>query len=500
MDRREFLKSTLAGAAWLAAGCADPGVRRPRASADDDPLARLDALGQAELVRSGEVSAGELVQAAMRRRAALDPSLNAVVTTSFDRALARAARSLAGPFSGAPFLLKDLTDYEGVRCTQGSRLLLERVSPRSDPLVTLLEDAGLVILGKTNTPEFGLLPSTEGLALGAARNPWSLAHSTGGSSGGAAAAVAAGIVALAEASDAGGSIRIPASCCGVFGLKPSRGRMFADAAGDAGLDVHHCVSRSVRDSAWLLAHTERRDPAAPYPPVGIVREPAERRLRIAWSTRSPLGTEPDPEVKAATEAAAQLCAELGHTVFEASPELGGEAFVEHFLTVWGHGPAQLVEQLEREPGGKASLALLEPWTLELAAEYRAGPLGSLEAAYRHFAGVARTVDAFFAEADVWLTPVVASPPPLLGYLAPDVPYATLRERCIAYVGYTPVHNVAGTPAMSVPLGWSAAGLPIGTQLAARAGDDATLLALAYELEAARPWRDRWPALAAPAGR
>jgi amidase len=500
MDRRGFLKTSLAAAAWLAGGCADPGLRRPRAGADDDPLARLDAIAQADLVRKGEVTAGELVQAAMRRRAALDPTLNAVVTTTFDRALARAARPLDGPFAGAPFLLKDLTDYEGVRCTQGSRLLLERVSSRTEPFVAEIEAAGLVVLGKTNTPEFGLLPSTEGLALGAACNPWSPAHSTGGSSGGAAAAVAAGIVPLAEASDAGGSIRIPASCCGVFGLKPSRGRMLADAGEEAGLlEAHHAVSRSVRDSAWLLAATERRDAAAPYAPVGVVREPGARRLRVAWSTRSYLGEEPDPEVKAATEAAARLCAELGHTVAEGAPALSGEAFVEHFLTLWGRGPAQLVEQLEGEPAGAAALAKLEPWTLGLAEEYRSKPLGSLEAAFGYFAEVARTVDAFFAGADVWLTPVVASPPPALGALAPDVPYATLRERCIRYVAYTPVHNVAGTAAMSVPLAWSAAGLPIGAQFAARAGDEATLLALAYELEAARPWRERWPALTA-AGR
>jgi amidase len=499
MDRRGFLKTSLGAAAWLAGGCADPGVRRPRPAAGEDPLARLDALAQAELVRSGEATAGELIQAAMRRHASL-PALNAVVTTSFDRALARAARSLAGPFAGAPYLLKDLTDYEGVRCTQGSRLSLERVSQRTEPFVAEVEAAGLVVLGKTNTPEFGLLPSTEGLALGAARNPWSLGHSTGGSSGGAAAAVAAGVVPVAEASDAGGSIRIPASCCGVFGLKPSRGRMLADADGAPGsLEAHHCVSRSVRDSAWLLAATERRDGGAPWAPVGVVHAPSARRLRIAWSTRSTLGEEPDPEVRAATEAAALLCAELGHTVVEAAPALSGEAFVEHFMTLWGHGPALLVEQLEAEGAGAAALALLEPWTLGLAEEYRGKPLGSLAAASRHFAEVARTVDAFFAEADVWLTPVVASPPPALGELAPDVPYATLRERCIRYVAYTPVHNVAGTPAMSVPLAWSAAGLPIGAQFAARAGDEPTLLALAYELEAARPWRERWPALAAAGG-
>jgi amidase len=454
-------------------------------------------------VRSGEVTAAELIGAAVRRSATLDPQLNATVTPSFDRAIARAgARELAGPFAGAPYLLKDLTDFAGVRCTQGSRLFLSRVSASTPVFVAATEATGLVVLGKTNTPEFGLLPSTEGLALGAARNPWSLAHSTGGSSGGAAAAVAAGIVPLAEASDGGGSIRVPASCCGVFGLKPSRGRMLADAAPGlpGGLDVHHCVSRSVRDSAWLFAATERQDAAAPHPPVGLVSEPSPRRLRIALSTRSALGAEPDPEVKAATESAAKLCAELGHSVIETAPEIAGERFVEHFLTVWAHGPAQLVEQLEARPETRAAALQLEPWTLGLAEEYRGKPLGSLDAAVRHFVEVERTLDAFFAGVDVWLTPVTSMPPPVLGHLAPDVPFATLRQRCIDYVGYTPIHNAAGTPAMSVPLGWSAGGLPIGAQFAARRGGEATLFALAYELERARPWRERRPALAAAQGR
>jgi amidase len=499
MDRRHFLKTSLAAAAWAAAGCVDPVLRRPRPAGDDDPLARLDGLAQAERVRKGELTPADLIQAAMRRSAALDPTLNAIVTESFDRALARAAHGeFEGPFAGVPYLLKDLTDWEGVRCTQGSRLFLDRIATRSEPFVERSEAAGLIVLGKTNTPEFGLLPSTEGLALGAARNPWSPEHSTGGSSGGAAAAVAAGIVALAEASDGGGSIRIPASCCGVFGLKPSRRRMLADA--DASLlDVHHCVSRSVRDSARLLWQMERRDEAAPFEPVGLVSEPSTRRLTIAWSTRSYFGEEPHPDVKAATEAAAKLCADLGHRVVEGAPALSGEEFAEHFLTLWAHGPAQLVEQLRGGSAGAAGIALLEPWTLGLAEEYVQKPLGSLEAALEYFAGVERTVAAFFAGAHVWLTPVLASPPPLLGELAPNVPFATLRERCIRYVSYTPVHNAAGTPAMSVPLGWSPAGLPIGTQFAARQGDEATLLALAYELEEAQPWRDRWPGLAAVKG-
>jgi amidase len=496
MDRRQFLKGSLAAAAWAAAGCVDPGLRRPRASSGAEPLAGLDGLAQAELVRKGEATPAELIQAALRRGAALDPDLNAIVTESFDRALARAAAGVPdGPFRGVPYLLKDLTDWEGVRCTQGSRLLLGNVSRSTPPFVERSEATGLVVIGKTNTPEFGLLPSTEGLALGAAHNPWSLAHSTGGSSGGAAAAVAAGIVPLAEASDGGGSIRIPASCCGVFGLKPSRARMIADESGNL-LDAHHCVSRSVRDSARLFWQTERRDPAAPFPPVGLVTGPSARRLTLAVSTRSYLGEQPDPEVKAAAEAAAKLCADLGHRVVEGAPALSGEEFAEHFLTLWAHGPAQIVEQLRSQPGGAQSVALLEPWTLGLAEEYVHKPLGSLEAALRYFAGVERLLDDFFAGVHVWLTPVLASPPPPLGELAPDVPFATLRERCIRYVSYTPVHNAAGTPAMSVPLAWSAAGLPIGTQFAARQGEEATLFALAYELEEARPWRDRWPAAAA----
>jgi amidase len=268
--------------------------------------------------------------------------------------------------------------------------------------------------------------------------------------------------------------------------------MLADAAGDF-LSVHHCVSRSVRDSALLFSLTERNDAEAPLPPLGFVAGPASRRLRIAFSTQTQLGDAPDADVAAATQAAAQLCAELGHEVVEAAPGVDGEAFVEHFLTQWASGPAQLVEQL-RTAGREADVALLEPWTLGLAEEFARKPLGSLSAALEYSAGVEREVDAFFTRYDAWLTPVLASAAPPLGQLAPDVPYDTLRERCIRYVGYTPIHNVAGTPAMSVPLAWNAAGLPIGAQWAARRGGEATLFALAYELEVARPWAARRPGL------
>lgn len=504
MRRREFLAAGATGLAAIsgvgagASGCAPSLLRH--GPPGDDALARLDAVGQAALVARGEVRPGELIEAAMRRIAALDPTLNAVVTRSFDRALGRVVNEpMTGPLAGVPYLLKDLTDWEGVRCTRGSRLFLNRISAASPELVIRSEAAGLVVLGKTNTPEFGLLPSTESLALGACRNPWDPTRSTGGSSGGAAAAVAAGLVPIAEASDGGGSIRIPAACCGVFGLKPSRGRG-VDAGGGAGaydISVHHCVSRSVRDSALLLSLTERTGPKAPLRSVGFVQEPTKRRLRIAVSTRSALGAEPEPEVKAACASAARLCEDLGHELVERAPAYDGEALTEHFLTVWAQGPAALVADLEAR--GVAPDAVLEPWTLGLAADFRSKPLGSLAQAVAFFDAVGPPLDRFFSDIDVWLTPVLAGPPPALGELAPEVPFATLRERCTRYVGYTPLHNVAGTPAMSVPLGQSSAGLPIGVQFAAARGAEATLLALAYELEAAAPWADRWPPHAAVTG-
>lgn len=456
---------------------------------------RLDGLAQAELVRHREVTSRELVEAAIRRVERIDPALNAVVTHAFERALARAGSALGdGPFAGVPYLLKDLIDWEGVRTTNGSRLMLDFVSTETPEYVKRSEAAGLVVIGKTNTPEFGLLASTESLALGACHNPWNLAHSTGGSSGGAAAAVAAGLVPIAHASDGGGSIRVPASCCGVFGLKPSRGRMsFAGPPMPGDIAVEHAVSRSVRDSAMLLSRTEGDTLAR----VGYVAEPSRRKLRIAASVGSLYGGEPDADVRAATESAAQLCRELGHEVIDAAPTLDGAAFIDHFLTIWSTGPLELAEMVEKKTGKPAAEAnLLEPWTLALAADLRGKPRDVVPKALAFFAEVEQRIAAFFEGIDVWLTPVLSSAPPKLGEQAPDVPYALLRERVVNYVAYTPVHNVSGTPAMSLPLAWTVAGLPLGAQFAARKGDERTLLELAYQLEAARPWKDRWPALSA----
>ena len=457
-----------------------------------DGLAKLDATAQAELVAREEVTPSELVDAAIERIEKVNPEVNAVVTTFYDKAREEAKAGPAkGPFTGVPNLVKDLDNLKGTKATSGCRLLAENISPETDPVIAGFESAGFVMLGKSNTPEFGLLGTTESMLLGPCNNPWNLAHSPGGSSGGAAAAVASGMVPLAHATDGGGSIRIPASCCGVFGLKPSRGRIELgerQLPGDIGFQ--HCVSRSVRDSATALAVSEKQGADAVLPPVGRVEGPGKKRLKIAFGTADYTGNEPDADVKAATESVAKLCEELGHEVVPAVSKVDGDAFKDAFLAAWASGPSQLlalVKQMGLDPE-----AVLEPWTIGLANLFDSKPADTLEKALAQFAIVTAETADFMADYDVWLTPVLAAAPPKTGEQAPSVPFDTLYERVFNYVTYTPVHNVAGTPAMSVPLSWNEAGLPIGAQFAAPLGQERVLLELAYELEEARPWADKYP--------
>lgn len=486
LTRRAVLARSIAAATTLATA---PVLRTFAAPTDD--FWRLDATAQAELVRRGEASALELVDAAIGRIERIDPEINAVVLELFERARAQARRPAEGPFAGVPFLIKDLDDLAGTRTSMGSRLFEGYVAEGNGPYVDAALATGLIPVGKSNTPEFGLIGTTESLALGACRNPWNTDHTPGGSSGGAGAAVAAGLVPFAHATDGGGSIRIPASCNGLFGLKPSRGRPGMAPTRDAQITVQFCVSRSVRDSANLFAATERA--GGTHPLVGRVAGPADRRLRIAFSTRSYTGAAPHPDVEAAAHRAAKLCAELGHEVVDAAPAIEGEPFVDSFLTVWSAlaaGVLGAARERELDPS-----AVLEPWTLGLAAHHASLPLGAEERAIEHFAALQRAYEAFFDRYDVVLTPTLAAPPVRIGEQAPTLPYEELEARVFDWVAYTPIHNATGSPAMSVPLGISADGLPIGLQFAARPGAERTLLELAYELEAAAPWADRWPALA-----
>ena len=467
-------------------------------------IAVLDATAQAAMVRRKQVKPIELVDAAIARVERLNAALNAVVIPMFELARTAAAGSLPdGPFRGVPFLLKDLlASYGGVRTTAGSAFLRDFTPDHDSELVVRLKRAGLVVVGKTNTPEFGLLSTTEPHLFGPARNPWDPGRTTGGSSGGSAAAVASGMVAMAHGNDGGGSIRIPASCCGVFGLKPTRARNplgpdFGDIMG--GLAVEHALTRSVRDSAALLDATSGPDVGDPYfaPPrtrpflEEVGADPG--RLRIAFTTAAPTGAPIHPDCVTAVQEAAKLCSELGHEVSEAAPSIDGERFASCFTTLWAVGCARAMEGNAVLVGRRPAPEHFEELTWALAEKGRAVrafeyvlTLGVLQA-------MARQIARFFVEYDVWLTPTLADPPLPLGSFDPQPgnPLYGL-QRAAAFVPFTPICNVTGQPAMSIPLFWNGEGLPIGTHFVGGFGDEATLFRLAAQLETARPWMARRP--------
>jgi amidase len=326
------------------------------------------------------------------------------------------------------------------------------------------------------------------------RNPWNLERSSGGSSGGAAAAVASGMVPVAHASDGGGSIRIPSANCGLFGLKPSRGRMLPNRPSTWAIDisVSHVVSRSVRDSAALFAATERTGPDAPFTPIGLVSQPLNRPLKIGLVMNTGGGQAPNPEVRAAVEGAARLLESLGHAVEPTALPMDGARFGFDFTVLWASGAAELVAAIGQALGRKPDTDVLEPFSLAMAELVSHLTPDVLPAAIARLNDDMKAYDTWLTTYDVILSPVLGQPPVELGHVAGWVPFPDLQQRLNAYVGYTPVQNVAGAPAMSVPLHWTADGLPVGVQIAGRAGGEATLLALAYQLEEAQPWAHRRP--------
>jgi amidase len=473
-----------------------------------DAFVDLDATAQAELVRRREVKAIELVDAAIERIERLNPTINAVVTPMYEQARAAATGELPdGPFAGVPFLLKDIfASYAGVRMTSGSTFLRDFVPDHDSELVIRLKRAGLIVLGKTNAPEFGLIPTTEPSLFGPTRNPWDTGRTPGGSSGGAAAAVAAGMVPAAHGNDGGGSIRIPASCCGLFGLKPTRARNpagpdYGDILG--GLAIDHALTRSVRDSAALLDVTSGPDVGDPYwapPPARpflqeVGADPG--RLRIAFNTEAPTGAAVHADCISAVHEAAALCADLGHEVMEAAPLVLGEMLVQPFITVWAAGCAMAIDGLAFLTGRTATQDQFEPLTWAL---YEMGCRTSASAyllAVTVLQRVARDIGHFLVDYDVWLTPTLTEPPVPLGTFdsPPGKPLQGF-DRAVEFCPFTPIANFTGQPAMSVPLFWNADGLPIGTQFYGRFGDEATLFRLAAQLEEARPWAGRRPPISA----
>jgi len=476
----------VAAAAPPAAPLASPGSPWP------------DATAMAQAIRSGQLSAAEAVETAIRRAEALQGRLNIIVNSDFDRALEKVrAGAPAGPFGGVPFLIKDLEDYRGLPTRYGSQA--SRFDPpqtRQKPLMDAYDRAGLIVIGKSATPEAGFLPSTEPVAFGPTHSPWDLARSTGGSSGGTAAAVSSGVVPAGHATDGGGSIRMPASHCGLVGLKPSRGRMAGTTFERRMTDyaVQNVLTRSVRDTAALFALGEDVGPRAQHPPVGLVTGPSKRRLRIGVLLENGLGHRPADDVMAANDAAAKLLSDLGHHVDYTHLPYDGAQFIDDFLLLWAQGALQLYTGVSKAAGRPADTTLLEPFTLSLVELARRSTAPVLQAAGDRLAANVLAYDTWFPAHlyDLVLSPVLSSGPPLLGEYAPTVAFDVIVPRLKEYVGYTPIHNLAGAPAISVPLHWTKEGLPIGSMLSARAGNERTLLELAYELEQARPWAARIP--------
>jgi Asp-tRNA(Asn)/Glu-tRNA(Gln) amidotransferase A subunit family amidase len=483
-----------------------------------------DGLGLARLVADGQVTAAELYEAAQRRASALNPRVNAIIRPMSAEAEARLSEPLRGPFAGVPFLLKDLgQEYAGLPSTAGSRSMARAVAPEHATIVKRWLEAGLVIFGKTNTPEFGAKGVTEPAAYGPARNPFDLERTPGGSSGGSAAAVAAGIVPVAGASDGGGSIRIPAACCGLFGLKPGRGLVpFGPVSGERlqGTAANGVVSRTVRDTAAMLDVLVGPDEVVPYLPAmphgpfldEVGQDPGA--LRIGYCTASAINPSPDREAVVAVAEAAMVLSELGHAVEEVPAPVDDDAMARDFLTSWFAYVAASVAEAKQLFG--AVDADFEHDTLVMAAVGRSisGPELSEAVERRH--DYIRSLARFHESYDLLVTPTLARVPLRIGELdTPRVldemvgvllrtrttfvlPHVGLTDRMVkrnlGWVPYTQLANITGRPAMSVPLHWTASGLPLGVQFVGRLGAEGLMLRLAAQLEEARPWAGRHPAL------
>lgn len=493
----------LAAGAAIAAVPATGSMAREAGSVLDNH----DMIGLAGLVRRKAVSAKELLDAAIARAETMNPRFNFMAQRHYDFAHAAIERGLPdGPFTGVPWLLKDLnTHIEGLVTENGSRLYKGYRAPVTSELVKRIEKAGLVIFGKTTTPEFGLTATTESTLYGDTRNPWNPAHIAGGSSGGSAAAVAAGVIPAAHATDGGGSIRIPASCCGLFGLKPSRGRVPMGPSrteGWGGMSVHHAVAWTVRDSAAILDATHGTEPGSRYSaptPWGsflgeVGRDPG--KLKIALMLKPFSGAPVDPEVVAVALAAAKLCESLGHHVEEAMPKIDFGPIAEGGFALVGSSVAADVEDRARAAGIAVGPDVLEPITLAMVGYGKTRSGMDFARANNAYQAAAVAIARFMTDYDIILSPTLAGPPKKIGEigLSPGVDFATWGQRVGGYTAFTGIFNGTGQPSMSVPLAMSASGLPIGMMFTGRYGAEGLLYRLAGQLEKAAPWTRRRPEL------
>ncbi len=471
---------------------------------------KFDAIDLANLIKTKEVTATEVIESAITQAEALNPALNAIVTPMFDEALAQARihddTPGEAPLAGVPFLIKDLTMVKGVRCTMGSRLYKDFVPDHDAEIVKRYRQAGLMIMGKSNTPEVGLAATTESVLLGSCKNPWDLTKTAGGSSGGAAAAVAAGILPAAHASDGGGSIRIPASCCGLVGLKPSRGRtpLGPDVGeGWGSMATTHVVSRSVRDSALMLDLTHGPAAGDPYHApyfdgsylAAIKHEPGTLRIGVDMFPASGVGSA-HLECGAAIDSTVSLLEDLGHHVEPIQLGFDEELFstATHIL-VCASAANSLQSRAEVLGHDSLSLDFLETNTMNCANLGKTFSAQDYAKAVSVIHAVGRKVENCFQQYDLILSPTLLQPPVPLGFMATnDGDQEKYGRNIQQFWGYTHLYNATGNPAVSLPLHWSEDGLPVGVQLAATFGGEALLLQTAAQLEQARPWKNRTPSI------
>ena len=456
----------------------------------DDALGDLDAVGLVDALRTGRVSRAELVDAAIARTEAVNPVLNGLAHEAFERARAQAASDAraGGYFEGVPTFFKDNVDVEGMPTMQGTDAWEPVLHPRHGAFAEFYLATGLIPLGKTQLSEFGFSGSAEHPRIGAVRNPWDTDFTAGASSSGSGAFVAAGVVPIAHANDGGGSIRIPAACNGLVGLKPSRGRLPLERMSrqmPVRLVSDGVLTRSVRDTAAFYRESERIWRNRSLPPIGAVTGPDSRRLRVAVVTRS-VNRDADPAIRDLTLTCAALLADLGHRVDYLDRSPIPQRFADDFLMYWGSLAMALVRTGRRTFGSSFDRGRLDNLTLGLDRHARRN-LHRLPSAIARLRRLRRVTERFYADYDILLTPTLADETPRIGHLDPMADYEQVIERLAEWVAFTPLQNVTGEPAVSLPLLQSADGMPVGMMFSAPFGQERRLLELAYELEAARPF-------------
>lgn len=461
----------------------------PVTSFRDDALSTHDAVALAALISKKELCPGALVDASIARAKRVNGSLNAIATTDFDRARSSSRQGLSGPFAGIPTFIKDTEQVRGLSLYLGSNALPGEVSDDSSDIVKQIDATGLVTIGTSTTPEFGLKGTTESDRFGATRNPWNMEYSTGGSSGGAAALVAAGVVPIAHANDGAGSIRIPASCCGLVGLKPTRGRLAGkEVPGYFPANIFHegVVTRTVRDTAAFYQAVEQTSGAGTLPPIGGELKSGSQRMRIAVLTENCKGMNCDSQNATAALHSADLCSDLGHHVERIDNPFYAR-FDDDFWILWSHIAFTLRYFGKTLVSKSFEHVELQDWARFLIG-HNWKNIHRMPRAFRRLKLFVSQYDEFMSNYDVLMTPTLGTPTPKIGYFGPMVRGEVHLERIDRFLPFTKYQNISGAPAITLPLATCAAGLPIGIQLASKFGEDRKLLELALELEQAAPWK------------